>query len=75
MKASATHDPDTPRLHEAMRSNQRDKFLTVMGKEIAKLESHETWTMIRKETMPDSANLILPSTWALKIKQYLDGNM
>jgi hypothetical protein len=25
--------------------------------------------------MPDSANLILPSTWALKIKQYLDGNM
>jgi hypothetical protein len=74
MKASATHDPDTPRLHEAMRGDHRDEFLTAMGKEISELESHGSWTVVRKETMPDGANL-LPSTWALKLKRYPDGNM
>jgi hypothetical protein len=75
MKASATtSDQDTPRLHEAMRGDHRDEFLTAMGKEISELESHGTWTIVRKETMPDGANL-LPSTWALKLKRYPDGNM
>jgi hypothetical protein len=73
MKASTTHDPDTPRLHEAMRGEHRDEFLAAMGKEIAELESHGTWTIVRKESMPAGANL-LPSTWALKIKRYPDGN-
>jgi hypothetical protein len=74
MKASATHDPDTPRLHEAMRGEHRDEFLAAMGKEIAELEAHGTWKIVRKESMPDGANL-LPSTWALKIKRYPDGRM
>jgi hypothetical protein len=74
MKASAVHDPDSPRLHEAMRGDHRDEFLSAMGKEISELESHGTWTIVRKETMPDGANL-LPSTWALKVKRYPDGNM
>jgi hypothetical protein len=72
MKASSGHDPDTPRLHEAMRGEHRDEFLTAMGKEIAELESHGTWEVVRKESMPAGANL-LPSTWALKIKRYPDG--
>jgi hypothetical protein len=42
MKASSIHDPDTPKLHEAMQSNQRDEFLTAMGQEIAELKSHNT---------------------------------
>jgi hypothetical protein len=74
MKASATHDPDTPRLHEAMRGEHRDEFLAAMGKEIAELEAHGTWNIVRKESMPDGANL-LPSTWALKIKRFPDGRM
>jgi hypothetical protein len=72
MKASSTHDPDSPRLHEAMRSEDRDEFLTAMGKEIAELKSHGTWTIVRKKSMPAGANL-LPSTWALKIKCYPEG--
>jgi hypothetical protein len=74
MKASAAHDPNTPRLHEAMRGEHRDEFLAAMGKEITKLEAHGTWQIVRKEFMPDRANL-LPSTWALKIKRYPDGRM
>jgi hypothetical protein len=74
MKASAVYDPDTPRLHEAMQGDDRDKFLAAMGKEISELKSHGTWTIVRKETMPDGANLLL-STWVLKVKHYPDGNM
>jgi hypothetical protein len=74
MKALAVHDPDSPRLHEAMQGDHRDEFLAAMGKEISELESHGTWTIVRKETMPDGANL-LPSTWALKVKRYPHGNM
>jgi hypothetical protein len=74
MKASSTHDPDTPRLHEAMRGEHRDDFLAAMGKEISELEAHGTWSIVRKESMPLGSNL-LPSTWALKIKRYPDGRM
>jgi hypothetical protein len=74
MKASATHDPDTPRLHEAMRGDNRDEFLSAMGEEIAALEAHGTWTIVKKETMPQGSNL-LPGTWALKTKRYPDGRM
>jgi hypothetical protein len=74
MKASPVHDPDTPRLHEAMRGDHRDEFLAAMGEEIAALEAHKTWTIVRKETMPGGSNL-LPGTWALKTKRYPDGRM
>jgi hypothetical protein len=74
MKASSVSDPDTPKLHDAMRGDQRDDFLTAMGQEIAELESHGTWDVVRKASMPSGANL-LPSTWALKIKRYPDGRM
>jgi hypothetical protein len=51
-KDSATHDPDTPRLHETMHSDNCDKFLSAMGEESAVLEVHGTWTEVRKATMP-----------------------
>jgi hypothetical protein len=73
-KASATHDPDTPRLHEAMRGDNRDEFLSAMGKEIAALKSHGTWMVVKKETMPHGSNL-LPRIWALKTKRYPDERM
>jgi hypothetical protein len=74
MKASATHDPDTPQLHEAMRGEHRNEFLATMGKEILELETHRTWKIVWKESMPKGANLV-PSTQTLKIKGYPDGRM
>jgi hypothetical protein len=55
MKALSTHDPDSPRLHEAMHSKHRDKFSSTMGKEIAELQLHGTWTVVCKESMPTGA--------------------
>jgi hypothetical protein len=46
MKASVTHDPDTPHLHEAMQGEHREECLIAMGKEISELEAHGTWTII-----------------------------
>ncbi len=74
MKASPTSDPDSPRLHDAMSGEHREDFLVAMSKEIEELESHGTWTVIKKSTLPRGANL-LPSTWAFKIKRYPDGRM
>jgi len=74
MKASTTPDPDSPRLHEAMSGEHREEFLIAMSKEIEELESHGTWTVIKKSSLPRGANL-LPSTWAFKIKRYPDGRM
>jgi hypothetical protein len=74
MKASSAVDPDTPRLHEAMRGDHRDDFLTAMGEEISALEAHGTWNIVRRDSMPAGSNL-LPGTWALKIKRYPDGRM
>jgi hypothetical protein len=45
-----------------------------MGNKISELEAHGTWTIVQKASMPSGSNL-LPSTWALKIKRYLDGSM
>jgi hypothetical protein len=69
MKASATHGPDTPRLHKAMAGEHREAFLSAMGKEISELEFHGTWTIIRKASMPKSANL------PFKVRRYPDGRM
>ena len=74
MKASTSHDPDSPRLHEAMRGEHHEDFLVAMGKEIEELESHGTWTVVKKTSLPRGANL-LPSTWVFKIKRYPDGRL
>jgi hypothetical protein len=59
MKASSTHDPDSPRLHEAMRGEHREEFLMAMGKEIQELEAHGTWSVVKKTSLPRGANLLL----------------
>jgi hypothetical protein len=73
MKVSATHNPATPGLCKAMQGGHREDFLVAMGKEIEELEARGTWTVMKKSTLPRSANL-LPSTWA-KIKRCPDGRL
>ena len=73
MKAAYGTDPDQPSLHEAMRGEHREDFLAAMTKEISALEKHGTWTVIRRDSMPDGCKA-LPGTWALKIKKNPDGS-
>jgi hypothetical protein len=57
-----------------MSGDNRDEFLTAMAEEIAAFETHGTWLVVTKETMPQGSNL-LPGTWALQTKWYPDGRM
>ena len=66
MKALATVDPDSPRLHEAMHGEHREDLLKATGKEISEIESHGTWDIVHKTFMPQGTNL-LPLIWAFKI--------
>ena len=66
MKASMTHNPHTPFLHESISGKHLDDFLTAMGKEIAELEQRDTWIVVNNISLPRGDNLI-PSTWAFKI--------
>jgi len=72
MKASRQHDPDTPNLHQALSGDHRDDFLEAMSEEISQLEAHGTWTIVRRSSVPEGANII-SSTWAFKVKRFPDG--
>ena len=65
-------DPDSPNLGEALRGPHSEDFLEAMKSEIISLEEHDTWTVIRKTSVPEGAN-VLPGTWVFKIKRFPDG--
>ena len=71
MKGTAS-DPDLPSLQEALSGPHRTEFFEAMNKEIEELESHNTWKVIPKSSLPEGVN-ILPGTWALRIKYISDG--
>ena len=57
-KAAAKNDPDTPNFREALYGPLRDKFLEAMSQEIAELEEHGTWYVIRRSSLPEGANVL-----------------
>ena len=46
MKASATHNPDTPCLHEVICGPDREVYLQTPSQDIYELETHDTWTIV-----------------------------
>ena len=43
-----------------------------MKKEIKELEERSTWTVVKRSSIPEEAN-VLPGTWAFRIKRYPTG--
>ena len=80
-KSKPKTDPDTPGIREALTGEHRDDFIQGMANEIAELENHDTWEVIKrseikpvtddngKERIPS----IIPLTWAFKIKRWPTG--
>jgi len=60
--------------NEVLTSPHPEEFEEVMRQEISKLEKHGTWTVVAKKDLPAGVN-VLPSTWAFKVKCYLDGRL
>ena len=71
MKGTAS-DPDLPSLQEALSGPHHTECLEAMNKEIEELESHNTWKVIPKSSLPEGGD-ILPGIWALRIKCFPDG--
>ena len=76
-KSKSKTDPDTPGIIEALTGKYRDEFIQGMANEIAELENHDTWEVVKRseikpvknedgtETIPS----VIPLTWAFKIKR------
>ena len=58
MKGTAS-DPDLPSLQEALSGPHRTEFLEAMNKEIEELESHNTWKVIPKSSLPEGFTFCL----------------
>ena len=73
-KAKAMYDPYTSNIGEALTSKYSEEFRSAIIKEIEELEKHNTWNIVRRDSLPEGVN-ILPSTWAFKVKRYPDGRL
>ena len=58
--AARTLDPDTPRYHEAMRSEDAENFRDAMVAEIIALTSKKTWTLVSRDSIVGKN--VLPGT-------------
>ena len=67
-------NPDNPTLSEALSGPYKEEFLKAMKLEIEELETHNTWTIVPRSTVPEEKT-VLPGTWAMKIKRYPDGRL
>jgi hypothetical protein len=61
-KKIKSHDPNTPRLHEAMRGTHDDEYKKAMKIEIAGLIKQRTWKTIDRSPY----QIVIKSTWAFK---------
>ena len=82
-KAKNFADPDTPDIRAALSGEHRDDFIKCMQLEIADLEAHDTWEVVRRDSIKPVKNddgtttlpSVIPSTWAFKIKRFPDGTL
>ena len=65
-------DPDYLRFHQAMAGPHREAFHIGMKKEIKELEERSTWTVVKRSSIPEGAN-VLPGTWEFRIKRFPTG--
>ena len=80
-KSKKGKDPDTPTIKEALGGPHRNAFIEGMTVEIQELESHGTWTVMKRSeieptTLEDGTKhlpQIIPLTWAFKIKRWPSG--
>jgi hypothetical protein len=65
---SASSDPDTMYLHEAMRAPDRDQFVEAMNKELEAHDTNRHWELFPKTLIPEGT-AILDSVWAMRRKR------
>ena len=66
---------DTPRFHEAMKSPDREGFISAMKKELAQLASMDAFVAVPREKALNEGKPVIDSVWAFKRKRYPDGSV
>ena len=67
--ASKSQDPDTLTYQEAMRADDRDKFIEAMKKEIGDHIRRKHWVVIRREEVSKKNRQLIPLVWSMKRKK------
>lgn len=66
---------DTPRWHEAMRSEDREGFIEGMHIEMDQLVKMEAFVKVPRQKAIDEGKQIIDSTWAFRRKRFPDGSV
>jgi hypothetical protein len=65
---SASADPDTMYLHEAMRQPGRLQFIEAMRKEVSDHTKNKNWSIVHRSNIPNNMQ-VLPAVWSMKRKR------
>ena len=71
---TATGDPDTMKMKEAMRSGYWEDFKEAMKTELSNLAKHKCWSGVLRSSLPRGTH-VLKTTWTYKIKRLPDGSI
>ena len=66
------YDEDNPNYTQAILGNHANKYKAAMEIKVQSLERINTWTEMLKSQVPKGC-MVLPLTWAFKLKHYPDG--
>jgi hypothetical protein len=66
---------DTPRWHEAMRSEDREGFIEAMKVEMDQLLKMKAFVKVPRQKALDEGKTIIDSTWAFRRKRFPDGSL
>ena len=65
---SASHDPDTMYVDQAMRAPNKKQFMQAMEKKVHAHTENKHWKLIPRSEVP-SGTKVLPAVWAMKRKR------
>ena len=73
--AARANAEDTPRYHEAMKSPDREGFITAMEHEMNQLGELKAFIAVPRQKAIDENKQIIDCTWAFKRKRFPDGTV
>jgi len=66
-------NPNFPTYAQAMASPELEAWREAMDKEVNTLVEMKTWTVVTRESVLRGGRLVLPTTWAFRLKRKPDG--
>jgi Reverse transcriptase (RNA-dependent DNA polymerase) len=68
---SASNDPDTLYMHEAMKATDREQFIKAMVEEVEAHTKNGHWKIVKRSSVPLHQQ-VLPAVWAMRRKRRIE---